>query len=944
MTSYLFRSAVLPPCLTLLVYSLGCASQPKAPTTPAPAPVTANASEPLPTTAEQVATPAGPVTKIHSVEGITEYRLANGLRVLLYPDVSKPTVTVNLTFFVGSRHEGYGESGMAHLLEHMLFKGTPKHPDIWKLLQDRGANFNGTTWWDRTNYYEELPASDQNLEFAIALEADRMVNSNIAAEDLAKEFSVVRNEFEIGESDPPSVLEDKMFAVAYQWHNYGKTTIGSRSDIERVPAERLRAFYRKHYQPDNAMLIVAGKFNPEKALESVQRNFGALQKPDRKLERTYTEEPVQDGERAVTLRRNGDVAVVAALYHTVAGPDPDWLATDAVSDILANEPAGRLYKALVTTGLASEVWSTVYPTAEPGVLIAGAKVRPNGSVEKVQRILQEVVEGLGRSKIDEAEVQRWRTKSEKQFELVLTDTSSVGVALSDWAAMGDWRLFFHARDRLAAVGTADVARVAKSFLKPQNRTAGLFLPTKEPDRAPPGTLPDVAKVLEDFKPKQSAQEAEMFVATVDNIEARTQRTTLKGGAELALLPKKTKGGAVRVALTLRWGSEKDLQGKRGAAATVARMLLRGSKKRSFQQIRDELDRLKAEVRLGHERGSSDMPNVTTLSVLTVRANLPAVIELLSEVLREPAFPASEFETLRKESLAQLEEQLQDPMALGFVTLLQRIHPWPKGDLRHVPTVQETIEELKRIKLAEVANLHRTLWGASRAQISVVGDMDAQAVPQLFEKAIADWKSPKPFERIARPFKEGEIAVNTIETPDKQMAFVGVGHPIELRMDDPDYPAMLLLNHILGGSANSRLLNRLRQKEGLSYGAFSRFQVSPLDRSGSLLAGAISAPQNADKAMGAMLEEIDGLLKKPVPDGELADAKKSFASSWDTQLADDDFVVSELNQGLYLDRTFHFWKAVHDKVQRLTAAELLAVGKKYVKPEKLAKVKAGDFSK
>src|SRR6185312_4049325 len=148
-----------------------------------------------------------------------EYRLPNGLRVLLYPDNSKPTFTVNLTFFVGSRHEGYGESGMAHLLEHMLFKGTPTHADIWKLLQERGANFNGSTWWDRTNYYEELPASPDNLEFAIKLEADRMVHSRIAQEDLQKEFSVVRNEFEMNENDPGSVLEEKMFSVAYQWHN-----------------------------------------------------------------------------------------------------------------------------------------------------------------------------------------------------------------------------------------------------------------------------------------------------------------------------------------------------------------------------------------------------------------------------------------------------------------------------------------------------------------------------------------------------------------------------------------------------------------------------------------------------------------------------------------------------------------------------------------------------
>ena len=201
------------------------------------------------------------LTKVTAVEGITEYRMDNGLRVLIFPDQSKPTVLVNITYLVGSRLEGYGETGMAHLLEHMLFKGTPSRSDVLKLLQDHGANFNGTTWWDRTNYYEELPASAENLDFALALEADRMVNSKIAAEDLAKEFSVVRNEFEKTENQPNIVLEDKVLATAYQWHNYGKSTIGSRSDIERVPIENLRAFYKRYYQPDNPSQIVAGKFD-----------------------------------------------------------------------------------------------------------------------------------------------------------------------------------------------------------------------------------------------------------------------------------------------------------------------------------------------------------------------------------------------------------------------------------------------------------------------------------------------------------------------------------------------------------------------------------------------------------------------------------------------------------------------------------------------------------
>src|SRR6267142_4745829 len=247
--------------------------------------------------------------KMASVEGITEYQFDNGLRVLLFPDPSTSKVTVNLTVLVGSRHEGYGETGMAHLLEHMVFKGTPDHPHVPKALQDHGAQFNGSTSADRVNYFETLAASDENLDFGIALEADRLVNSFIRKSDLDSEMTVVRNEFERGENSPQGVLNKRIEAAAYEWHNYGKSTIGNRSDIERVPIENLQAFYKKYYQPDNVVLILAGKFDEAKAVKLMVEHFGAIAAPKRKLPLTYTEEPPQDGERDVVLRRVGKVAV-----------------------------------------------------------------------------------------------------------------------------------------------------------------------------------------------------------------------------------------------------------------------------------------------------------------------------------------------------------------------------------------------------------------------------------------------------------------------------------------------------------------------------------------------------------------------------------------------------------------------------------------------------------
>src|SRR5436190_16688399 len=249
--------------------------------------------------------------KVAEVEGVTEYRLENGAKLLLLPDTSSSKVTVSMTVLVGSRHEGYGEAGMAHLLEHMLFKGSPTFPKVDVLFRDRGASFNGTTNSDRTNYFETLPATDDNLEFAIRFEADRLVNSYVKREDLLSEMTVVRNEFERSENSPQALLGKRMMAAAFDWHNYGKTTIGNRSDIERVPIDNLQDFYRRYYQPDNAVVIVAGKFDEAKALQYAEKYFGAIPRPTRKLNTTYTEEPPQDGERRVELKRVGDVGIVA---------------------------------------------------------------------------------------------------------------------------------------------------------------------------------------------------------------------------------------------------------------------------------------------------------------------------------------------------------------------------------------------------------------------------------------------------------------------------------------------------------------------------------------------------------------------------------------------------------------------------------------------------------
>ncbi len=372
-----------------------------------------------------------------SVEGITEYALPNGLHVLLFPDQAQPKVTVNITYLVGSRMEGYGETGMAHLMEHILFLRTKDGKDVKKELTDHGAQFNGSTSWDRTNYFETVAATDENLKWAIQFEATRMTDMRVEKELLDKEMTVVRNEFEMGENNPSRMLQQRTLETAYTFHNYGKLPIGARSDIEHVSIDHLAAFYHKYYQPDDAVLTIAGKFDDAKTLALVVEAFGSIPRPTRVLDKTYTEEPTQDGERAVTLRRVGDDQEMTILYHIPAATHPDIAAINVLTTILGDNPSGRLYKALVDNKKAVSESLFVEEMHDPGFAMAFIRLRQDQSIDEAQGIALKTIEEFFKEPPSKEEVDRAKTRMLKQIELSMTNSQNLGLVLSEYAAAGD---------------------------------------------------------------------------------------------------------------------------------------------------------------------------------------------------------------------------------------------------------------------------------------------------------------------------------------------------------------------------------------------------------------------------------------------------------------------------------------------------------------------------
>lgn len=893
-----------------------------------------------PSAAQQTAADLTPVT---TVEGITEYQLENGLRVLLFPDPSKPQVTVNITYFVGSRHEGYGETGMAHLLEHMVFKGTPTHTDIMQELTERGANPNGTTWFDRTNYFEIFPASADNLEWALDLEADRMVNSFIAKKDLDSEMTVVRNEMEMGENSPFNILMERVLSTAYLWHNYGKSTIGARSDVEDVPIERLQAFYHKYYQPDNAMLVVAGNFDADQALDLVVEKFGALPRPERTdgnlIYPTYTREPTQDGERTVTLRRVGDVQAVMTSYHVPPGSHGDYAAVDVLAYVLGDSPSGRLYKALVEPQIASQAGSMAFQLREAGPLLNFAQVRADGDLDAAWRTLNETVQGVLTKPVTGEEVDRAKAALLKQIELSFNNSAGIALQLSEWAAMGDWRLLFLYRDALENVTADDVNRVAQAYLKPDNRTVGLFYPTENPDRADVPDMPDIAALVDGYTGRAAVAEGEAFDPSPANVDARTTEFTLPNGMEVALLPKETRGDAVVVRMRLQFGDERSLMGRGPAGAMAGSMLMRGTTAHTRQQIQDELDRLKASGSLG---GTATQG---TGQFTTVRASVSEVIALMGEIARTPSFPASEFDVLKNQQVAALEEAKTDPGTLAQIALQRHMDPWPVGHPRHTGTIEEEIADLNGVTLDQAKAFYDDFYGPQAGNIVVVGDFDAAEVRAAIEEAFGDWTSPHPYERIASRFNDVAADEIQIETPDKANAFFFAQQNLELPDSDPDYAALTLAGEMLGGGfLNSRLAKRIRVEEGLSYGVGGMIGGHPTDPVGQFMAYAIYAPENADKLQAAFKEEIQKVLTEGFADDEVAAAKQGVLEQRQLARAQDPSLAGQISSNLYFDRTFQFDAALEAKIRSLTTEEINSAIRRRLDLSKITIVKAGDFAK
>lgn len=872
------------------------------------------------------------VEKRATMAGITEYAYPNGLRVLLLPDAASTTMTVNMVYLVGSRHEGYGETGMAHLLEHLNFILTTDGRNIKQELTSRGADWNGTTSLDRTNYYETVKASEDNLKWALGLEADRMVKMRIEKELLDTEMTVVRNEFERGENNIPRVLNERVLSTAFLFHNYGKPTIGSRQDIEKVPIDRLAAFYHKYYQPDNAVLVIAGPIDPAKTLTMIATSVGSIPRPTRKLDETYTVEPVQDGERYVELRRVGKGKDIVTAYHTPALAHPDDGALEVMDGILTSGSSGRLYKALVESKKALSVSMGIMENHDPGVTTISAVLSDDQSLDEVKKIMSDTIAGLVKNPPTKEEVDRARNSIVQRMDREFTSSQNLAMSMTDMAAAGDWRLLFMNYEEIAHVTPEDVVRVAKTYFKDSNKTVGVFIPEGSPERVTVPESPTMDQLLRDYPTSINVSDGEMLDPNPASIEKRITRLTLPGGFKLVLLPKGTRGNTVNADINFRFGNETSLAGTNAAEQMMGALMMRGTSTMTRQQIQDAFQKINARVNI----------RASGISIDTTAENLVPAIRLAVQIARDPLFPESDFEQIRTQQMNTIDRGRTDPARLASEALQGNLSPFPRSDVRHQRTIDEQIEDLKNLKLDDVKAFYRKFSGASVGEMVVVGKFTVDDVRKAAEETLGAWKSSSPYARVATKYVPVTPINLKIETPDKENTQWSAGLRLQMSDTDPDYVPMIVANYMFGGSISSRIADRIRNREGLSYDVRSSFSASAFGDAAIFSASIISNPKNAPKVEASFRDELAKTLAGGFTAAELADAKKAILDQRLVGRSSDSELASLIMTRAQLDRTLSWDERLDAAIAAVTLDQVNAAFRKRVDPAKISVVKAGDF--
>jgi zinc protease len=974
--------------------------------------------------------PAG-LQFVTEADGIQEYKLDNGMKVLLVENRVAPVATVMVLYKVGSRNEAVGYTGSTHLLEHMMFKGTPtfnkeKNTQIAATLQKIGAAFNATTWYDRTNYFETVP-SDQ-LELTIKLEADRMRNSLIADADRQSEMTVVRNELERGQNEPSEVLDEAVYAAAFREHPYHHPTIGWRADVEGVPTSRLKEFYDTFYHPNNASVILVGDFEREHALQLIKEHFGVYSVPEHPIPEVYTEEPPQQGERRLVIRRAGELALVQMAFHTpgVLG-QMNVLSNEQLAERASNPPAendiyplvilsvalshgitSRLYQALVETEMAVDANSNADQHRDPGLFNFYATVSPGVEPGKVEATILEELRKVVEEGLTSEEIEKAQQQIIAQVAYSRDGTFNIAMQMSEAEAVADWRFYKDYEANISRVTPADILRVAQTYFTEDNRTVGHFIPKQtgsggsngsngdgavqlwneeenstafqfairnpqfamelsrrgvqfyraaDSDDIRSAAAEDTAREVSESQPEQGGsttpQEKEQQglaprgdkssdaaepvtpeTAGRSNFARRVIQSELENSAKLLVL-ENSATPTVSLRGSFRAGSYFEPSDKPGLAQITANMLERGTKKRTKFQLAGDLERVGAQL------GFSADPFAVNIAARALSKDLPLVINAISEVLSEPAFPADELEKLKQQITAGIQEQQSNTGYRARERFTQLI--FDEASPYYMHPGEQLVESVRSITVEDVRAFYEKYYGGRSLILSIAGDVKAHEIQGQFSEALSGFTGPENTDiNVTDPEPHDTARREIVLVKEKANVDILLGSAAGLRRDSKDYYAAVIANSALGESTlSSRLGLQVRDQEGLTYGINSRFRAPSL-AAGPWYVGVSVNPNNIEKAINSALSVLRDYVQKGIREDELGDEKSSAIGSFKVGLATNAGLAQAMWNAEFYRLGMDYIDRYPQIIQAVTVEEVNAAIRKYFRPDQLTVVIAGDI--
>lgn len=864
---------------------------------------------------------------------VQEYTLKNGMKVILKENHAAPVVTWVVTYKVGSRNEATGWTGSTHMLEHMLFKGTKNlgKGQISQLLQRNGADFNATTWTDRTNYFETY--SSDKLEMGIRLEADRMRNALILDSERQSEMTVVRNEMERGESSPVMNLYESITAQAYQAHPYHHSTIGWRSDVEGVPTARLKEFYDTFYHPNNAVAVLVGDFKSADAIALIEKHFGSIPAAAH-IPPMYTTEEPQEGIRRFTLRKRGETNLVQTGWHIPSVNHKDIAALKVLETLMGSGRTSRLHQALVEKEITTDAWADCGLQRDPSLFRIGMTVRPGIKHEAAEKAMREVLKQLQTAPVSAQELQKAKNQAEAGYIFQNNGTEGLAINLGEYEAMaGKWQRAFELLDEIKQVTPADIQRVAKTYLHDDNLTIGYYVATPDgPMRAQPQNAGS-GKAVANNAPVQPLPLLDFEKRPLkEQTLTQPDRRVLSNGMTLLVLENKN-NPTVAIDGFVRTGGILDPKGKEGLASLTASMLEEGTTKRSKLAIAHDLEFVGASV------GFSGGSETTGISGSTLSKDLDRTLDVLAEELMTPAFPESELAKLKANwitSIKQAEEEPETRAGRAFNhAVFEPGHPYYDME----PEAQ--IKAIKGLTAKDLKAFHAANYGPNNVVLSVVGDVKTDEVVAKLEKRFARWAQVKA-PTVAIPDPGAPKASKTVvPMMDKTNVAIIFGNATTVRRTDPDYYAVRLANFVLGGSPlSARLGIKLRDEMGLTYDA--RSSIRPSFGPAPWTATVTVNPANVGTALDALKGELNKFVTQGVTADELATAKTSFIGSSAVDLATNAGMASSLSSieryGLGLD----FWGRYPKLIQGVTLDDVNQAARKIVKPDAAGLAIAGPY--